>query len=77
MNFITSKISVNHEQVSETAVWLKIDRTHLYMSDKAVLLATSECLNDNHMMCAQLLFKQDFPAVYSQTTNSDYDHSQE
>ncbi len=29
MKFIISKISVNHEQVSETAVWLKIDRTHL------------------------------------------------
>ncbi len=57
MKFIISKISVNHEQVSETAVWLKIDHTHLYiMSDKAVLLATTECLNDNHYdVCSALV----------------------
>ncbi len=48
--------------MSETAVCLKIDRTHLYMFDKAGLLATTECLNDNHM-CAQLLLKQEFPAI--------------
>ena len=61
--FISDLISLEQQQVSENEIWVKIHHTHLYLSDKATLLDKAECLNDNHMACAQLLLRQAFPAL--------------
>ena len=41
--------------------WLMIDKIYLYNSDREVLLSKTQWLNDNHMTCAQLLLKHQFP----------------
>ena len=61
--FISDLISLEQHQVSENEIWVKIHHTHLYQSDKATHLDKAECLNDNHMACAQLLLRQAFPAL--------------
>ena len=54
-----SETSVSNSKSS--SIWKKINYFHLYYHDKEILLSDTEWLNDNHMTCAQMLLKSQFP----------------
>ena len=41
--------------------WIKINTFYLFESDRETLQDSNQWLNDNHMLCAQLLLRRQFP----------------
>ena len=54
--------AVTKAGTSTQTIWLTINHTHLYQSDKDALLG-NEWLNDQHMRIAQALIKQQHPHI--------------
>ena len=63
----STEIHVIHAEESETELdseqWMKVDQIVLFKSDKQALVSKNDWLNDNHMTCAQLLLKHQFPHI--------------
>ena len=51
----------DNEDDSQADYWLKIGNYYLHKSDKEILEDKSKWLNDNHILCAQVLLKKQFP----------------
>lgn len=67
-SFITNLIpsqkksgTTEQEAQSGSEVWIKLGHFFMYKSDQTVLLNQDKWLNDNHVSCAIILLKQQFP----------------
>ena len=59
-------VVITDSAVAETQeYWVKIDKFHLFESYREILLDNNRWLNDNHMLCAQLLLQRQFPQYTS------------